>query len=193
MEKIIVKYFGPIRNIEILLKEITILIETASTGKGIITKLIPIFQNPIFRSKITFDNFNELLSNYNIDFKIERGTIIRYDFNDSFIEIKGRTIRSDFVSNNTGLLNPIYIPAERVFFSTIAQSIFGLMSSNISLPRWLIDFGDRFEQARNSLKKMNIEFLNAQYEYDDSADYIKLPNTSKIRLSQASSGRRNKF
>ena len=80
------------------------------------------------------------------------------------------------------------MPAERLFFSTISQSIFGLISGNISLPRWLIDFGARFEQARNSLKSFSIDFLQAKYEYNDRTDFVQLKNEVKIRLAQASSG-----
>lgn len=85
-------------------------------------------------------------------------------------------------------LNAIYIPAERVFFSTLSQSIFGLINSDISLPKWLIDFGAQFEKARSAIKRFPIKFLKANYELLDGIDFIELPDKTKIRLAQASSG-----
>jgi predicted ATPase len=188
MEKIRIENFGPLIKVEVIINDINIFIGTTSSGKSTVAKLISVFQNPLFRNSISPEHFNELLADYNIDFKIETNTYIRYDNQELFVEIKGKDIKSNFTSKKPDLINPIYIPAERVFFSTISQSIFGLMSGNISLPKWLIDFGAKFEQARNSLKKMDVDFLNAKYEYDGSNDYIHLPNKGKIKLSQASSG-----
>lgn len=188
MERIIIENFGPLTKAEVEIKDINIFIGTTSSGKSTVAKLISVFQNSVLKSKITFEDFNELLSDYNIDFKIENNTFIRYEDNGAFVEITKKSINSNFDKKEPSLLNPIYIPAERVFFSTISQSIFGLMSSNISLPKWLIDFGAKFEKARSSVRKMNVEFLKAKYEYDESTDYIQLSNSNKIKLSQASSG-----
>ena len=188
MEKIKIENFGPLNKVEVLIKDINIFIGTTSSGKSTVAKLISIFQSPVTKTKISFTEFNSLLADYNIDFKINDNTLIRYQNDEFYIELKGKTIKGNFRQDNSSKINPIYIPAERVFFSTISQSIFGLMSSNISLPKWLIDFGAKFEQARNSIKKFHVDFLNAAYEYDDRTDYIELPNKNKIKLSQASSG-----
>lgn len=188
-ESILIQQFGPITKAEVAIKDINIFIGTTSSGKSTVAKLISIFQTLVSRSTLSFRDFTKLLADYNIDFRIAPDTLIRYQRDQLSIELNGKNITfQGSVEKSSSVLAPIYIPAERVFFSTISQSIFGLMSSNISLPKWIIDFGARFEQARNSLKKLPVDFLKADYEYDDSTDYIQLRNSIKIKLSQASSG-----
>ncbi len=188
MKRIIIENFGLLLKAEIIINDVNVFIGPASSGKSTMAKLISVFQNPLFKPNASMDELNELFSAYNIDSKIGNKTYIRYDDGELFVEIKEKTIRSNFMSKGVGSTNLIYIPSERSFFPIITQSIFGLMSSNISLPKWLIDFGAKFEQARNSLKKMDVDFLNARYEYDGSNDYIYLSNNGRIKLSQASSG-----
>lgn len=188
MEKIRIENFGPLTKVEVSVKDINIFIGTTSSGKSTVAKLISIFQNPALKPGISFADFSSMLSDYNIDFNINDNTLIRFEKNEFHVEVKGKTIKSNFAKEKLPAIQPIYIPAERVFFTTISQSIFSLMSSNISLPKWLIDFGAKFEQARNSIKKFPVNFLNVAYEYDDRTDYIQLPNNNKIKLSQASSG-----
>ncbi len=187
MEKITIQHFGPIEQAEIIIRPITLFIGTTSSGKSTAAKLISIFQTlPAFGAESTI--LHRLLADYNIDFNITEKTSIVYQRDEYVFELKGSSIKNSFARHSvTGYL-PVYIPAERMFFSTISQSIFGLISSNISLPKWLIDFGARFEQARNSLKKLSIDFLQAGYEYDDRTDYVQTEDGVKIRLSQASSG-----
>lgn len=196
MEKLIVKNFGPLKSASIELKDINIYIGTTSSGKSTVAKLVSIFKNPTLRyTKDRLDYFKKSLSNFNIDFNIVSETLIRYEWNHFYYEIRGLSfssnIPSELVSADSGYagwLNPIYIPAERVFFSTLSQSVFGLINSDIALPKWIIDFGAKFESARNSIKQFPISFLKAKYEWKDGVDYIELENNTKIKLSQASSG-----
>lgn len=93
------------------------------------------------------------------------------------------------LAEEINLFDPVYVPAERVFFSSVSGSIFGLMRSNISLPECILDFGARFEQSRKNIKTLTLSFLDAEYVYDGTIDYVRLNNkTSSIKLSEASSG-----
>ncbi|MDM8175970.1 AAA family ATPase [Olivibacter sp. 47] len=196
MERLIVKNFGPLIDASIELKDINIYIGTTSSGKSTIAKLVSIFKSTSLRhTKERMDYFKKSLVNFNIDFDVSDDTFIRYEWNDSFYEIKDLSFNTNIsaelvgsTSKYQGYLNPIYIPAERVFFSTLSQSVFGLINSDIALPKWLIDFGAKFESARSSIKQFPISFLNAKYEWKDGNDYIELENKTRIKLSQASSG-----
>ena len=187
MEKISINNFGPILNAEVLIRDINIFIGTTSSGKSTVAKLISLFKGIASKPDIKYPQFNKLLADYNIDFSIARNTLIRYQKDNFSIEIVHQSF--SYTSPPAFIaVNPIYIPAERMFFSTISQSIFGLINSNVSLPKWLIDFGAKFEQARNSIKKISIPFLDVDYEYSDGTDYVQLANNISIKLSQASSG-----
>src|SRR5690606_38465608 len=156
--------------------------------KTTVAKLVSIFKSKMLRENATYKQFTQLRSDYNIDFQINKDTLIRYQHDELYYEVTGQSLDSNHTQNGNNLVEPIYIPAERVFFSMISQSIFGLINSNISLPKWLIDFGARFEKSRSAMKQLSIDFLQATYEYADGMDYIELPQATKIKLSQASSG-----
>ncbi len=189
MEKINIENFGPIRRAEIVLRDINIFIGTTSSGKSTVAKLVSIIKSADTRNGFTYNKFIQLLADYNIDFEITGSTVISYTSDTLTLEIRNQQISVIPVSGKLNkAYNPIYIPAERMFFATISRSIFSLINSNVSLPKWLIDFGAKFEKARNSIKRFPIGFSNASYTYDDGTDYIRLPNGVTIRLSQASSG-----
>ncbi|MCT1525045.1 AAA family ATPase [Sphingobacterium hotanense] len=190
MERLIIKRFGPLRDVDIELKNINIFIGTTSSGKSTIAKLISIFKGGVLdgQSPDALQTFSKLLANYNIDFQIYPDTLIRYENDDLFYEIEGTEFRSNISKNNIRSLNPIYIPAERVFFATLSQSVFSLINSDVALPKWLIDFGAKFESARTNIKELSINFLDIQYQWKDGTDYIKVADQTTIKLSQASSG-----
>lgn len=200
-EKIYIKNFGPISDVELEIKDINIFIGTTSSGKSTVAKLISVFKGDQLHYKQEWFNgsmeersnfilqFNKLLVSYNIDFPIKRDTLIRYENNGIFYEIKSGFIASNYsLYNTSGYCNAIYIPAERNFFSTLSQSIFSLISSDIALPKWLLDFGKKFENARRDIKSLDIGFLDIKYKFSEGNDIIELKNKETITLSQASSG-----
>jgi predicted ATPase len=80
MEKLIVKNFGAIRNVELQLKDLTIFIGETGTGKSILAKLVSIFRNTDFWEgdirNVEF--FKSSLGYYQIANFLEPGTIIEY-------------------------------------------------------------------------------------------------------------------
>lgn len=190
MERLIVKQFGPLKKVDIELKDINIYIGLTSSGKSTVAKLISIFKSGSFvinSHSLAF--FKKSLGNYNIDFEINKDTVIRYETDDFYYEISDSEFKTNVdTAAHTKPLNPIYIPADRVFFATFSQSIFSLISSDIALPKWLIDFGAKFENARTHIKELTIDFLQAKYRWQDGTDYIQVSDQTTIKLSQASSG-----
>jgi len=79
MEKLIVKNFGAIRNIEIDLKDLTIFIGKTGTGKSTLAKLVSIFRSADFWVS-DMDNavFSENLAYYQIDNFLESSTSMEY-------------------------------------------------------------------------------------------------------------------
>jgi predicted ATP-dependent endonuclease of OLD family len=189
MEKISIQNFGPIIQVEIELKDINIFIGKASSGKSTVAKLFCVFKEAAFRLGITYEKFIQLLTDYKIDFDITSATKIRYENSGMLIEVNNSEIHSNIgESKFDKAFNPIYIPAERMFFAAVSDSIFSILRGGIQLPKRLIDFGAKFEQARNSIKRFSIDFLNLEYEYTGHTDYLKFRDGKRIRLSEASSG-----
>lgn len=92
------------------------------------------------------------------------------------------------VGTDTSLNQTSYIPAERNLLSMVGESVFGLLSNNVSIAAAVKGFGSEFETARKQLKQLAIDFLDAEYKYTDSANVLTLENGTEIKLEQASSG-----
>jgi predicted ATPase len=89
----------------------------------------------------------------------------------------------DHIFNN----NSVYIPAERIYLSMVSESIFNIIKGNIKLANCIVKFAKLFEDARKIVKKLDIEFLDVKYEYDEE-NKILLKNNAKILLEKSSSG-----
>ena len=92
------------------------------------------------------------------------------------------------ILKNSLTKDPIYIPSERIFISTISESLFGLSNNKIALPQCIIDFGTLFENHRKTTPNLNIDFLNIKYANKNNSDKIILDKKTEIKLSESSSG-----
>ncbi|MEJ5995179.1 AAA family ATPase [Pedobacter sp. Du54] len=201
IERIRVENFGPIKQIDIQIRDINVFIGTTSSGKSTVAKLIAIFQNKdiLFRANWeknrelptnTLIEFRRLLVAYNIDYNIAKDTLIRYELDGLYCEISHGAVISSTFSPYSSIIytNPVYMPAERVFYSTLSESIFSLITNDVAIPRWLAEFGSRFEKARREISTLDLSFLGASYGFENGEDVISLTNGDSIKLSQASSG-----
>jgi predicted ATPase len=99
MEKLIVKNFGAIRNIEIQLKDLTIFIGETGTGKSTLAKLVSIFRNTDFweGDVRNIEFFKRKLGYYQIANFLEPSTYIEYQSEIDFYFIYNEgEIRQDF-------------------------------------------------------------------------------------------------
>jgi len=80
MEKLIVKNFGAIQNVELQLKDLTVFIGETGTGKSILAKLVSIFRSTDFweGDVRNVEFFKRKLGYYQIASFLELGTIIEY-------------------------------------------------------------------------------------------------------------------
>lgn len=92
------------------------------------------------------------------------------------------------VRDEIEIFNPLYIPAERIVLSMVAESVFGLLKNDISLAKCIKDFGSRFESARKELKDVKIGLLNANFRYSGKENILTLEDGTSIKLEHASSG-----
>jgi AAA15 family ATPase/GTPase len=201
IERIIVKNFGPIKHVDLEIKQVNIFIGKTSSGKSTVAKLLAIIKNSAFQYQINFHRigsddpgnsikeFKKLLNFYNINYKLSPGTLIRYEQGDLFCEFQNNRFYSNFgLYSFLPEINPVYIPAARSFFSALSQSIFSLITNDIALPKALTEFGSKFEIARRDSKSLSVDFLNITYKFVDGEDFIEMNNGESIKLSQASSG-----
>jgi hypothetical protein len=109
-----------------------------------------------------------------------------YEHIKTVIEILGSFYMN--IRDEIEIFNPLYIPAERIVLSMVAESVFGLLKNDVSLAKCIKDFGSRFESARKQLKEVKIGLLNASYKYSDRENILTLEDGANIKLEHASSG-----
>jgi len=290
MEKIIIKNFGPIKDVELEIKDINVFIGSTSSGKSTVAKLIAIFKDSAdLVNTDNFDIFTELLSDYNINYSIGDTTFIKYENNEYSLQIENQSVASnlpikelasalepiremmpvlvpfiksiingkgsinklyslilliidqfdlekievqsqkdnkkvkriqellervkknknqfatgdysslqeaisdmkglnDLISNPFGLGKTIYIPAERILLSMVAESVFGLMDNDVSIAKCIKKFGARLESARKIHSNFSVPFLDIDYTYSDKSNFITFKDGAKVKLEQVSSG-----
>jgi predicted ATPase len=105
------------------------------------------------------------------------------------------------------ITEPIYIPTERFLISTISNSLFGLMSNNINLPKTLTEFGNKYAKAStqdakedhrfirkesyvSGMKKSKyIELFDLHFQHKDGQDFlIDTKNNYMVNLRESASG-----
>jgi predicted ATPase len=117
------------------------------------------------------------------------------NIDDKQMDVVFTKLLSPFIENETTKeflhisKTPIYVPAERAFFSTISEVLFGLISNDIALPKFLTSFGSEFEKARKEFTSFKISFLDGiEYKYENGQNLVSTRDGNFILLSESASG-----
>ena len=203
MERLIVKNFGPLKDIDIELNKINLFIGENGSGKSVLAKIVTIvlnFNNHLIDEKRLFKKFKE----YHIDFFTKK-TIIQFFIGQTLcFEIKNKKIKStgqQFVNEHPIIqfeikkvqdrlidenkLTTQYIPAERNLISLFNQSIYSFLSYDIPLPKFILSFFSEFEKARKEITELS--FLDVKYVHSEK-DRIYYDEDNFLHLEHSSSG-----
>lgn len=199
-ERLIVKSFGPVKELDIAFKAITILIGDQGTGKSCIAKLFSMFkwlekELVMQRQKSSYyelyNRFSTMLCKYHrIESFIKEETYIRYEGEKYSFEYDNSKFH---VFDNGGdiqlLPKIIYIPAERTILS-VAENKSRLLKE---LPDSCDTFHDAFSDAKKNFKSgYDLPFGELHYEYDSLNDISRISGkgyeNNPIKLTHASSG-----
>ena len=204
-----VKNFGVLKDVNIELNKINLFIGENGSGKSVLAKLITIVTSFDKYSDIFFDEFSkfdinfidndtfiELTDNNYIIFTIKNKEII---FNDKVLETISNIDKTKEFLNT--LENPDnisideimpkrfisqYIPAERNLVSLLNKSIYSLITSDIPLPKNLLNFAGQYEKARNNIKEL--ELLGMKFKSQNADDRIYYNEDEFLPLEYSSSG-----
>ena len=178
MDRLIVKNFGPLKDIDIKLNKINIFIGENGSGKSVLAKLVNLLNNPLLGI--------ELFQDYNIDY-FQDDTIIKYTANDRsyFMAFEGRKQFTNDVTQ-CGNSTSQYIPAERTLISIFNKYVTTFITADIPLPKFLLNFSSQYIRARESIQKLNL--LNVEYQLKNGQEYIFYNNKESLLLEHSSSG-----
>jgi predicted ATPase len=217
MEKLIVKNFGAIKNVELQLKDLTIFIGETGTGKSLLAKLVSLFRSTDFWEgnvrQVEF--FNRKLAYYQIANFLEPSTYIEYQSESGFYFIyKDTEVHQDFSDKLLKHLQKlgqikenkiikfindlvrgtfkevIYIPAERGVVSFLSEKYAALEREKLIglFPEILLDFTGTFNKVSSIIKKLYIGLFDVTYQKENGKDYVILPNNKPFLLSESASG-----
>jgi len=214
MNRLIVKDFGPLKDVDIKLSKINLFIGENGSGKSILAKIIAIVTDipNLYDIKDDEEKILKKFANYNINFITEKSRIEYYIDNERFFVLEYGRISTYLLNNyfkndiipeelrKLPAFEPMgdimatikfiskssqYIPAERNLISLFSKSLSTLISAEVPLPKFLLHFTSEFEKARNEIKEL--EFLNIKY-INDTKDKIYYNKTDYLDLEYASSG-----
>ncbi|MEY3219954.1 MAG: hypothetical protein RIT27_1311 [Pseudomonadota bacterium] len=260
-ERLIVKNFGPLKDVDIELKDIMVFIGPQASGKSTLAKILYLINDHLKLSlgmvldDIDIDDIDiqENLKRFNINFSSEKteiyykikdfvscsikNTKLTFDLSLKTINIfkqireaieklenpspqifnnvkkfsfvpHSSNIKKSNINKTSQPVSPIdrfnmqeeailehfaeestYIPAERNTISSLSDSLMGVLAAGVSIPKFILDFGSKFEIARKNLITVYIDFLNITYEHSFGiGNRVFISPEQSISLSEAASG-----
>ncbi len=205
MERLIVKNFGPLKDVDIELNKINLFIGENGSGKSVLAKIITIIlnlKNHTIDEKTLFKKFQEYYISFftnetviqffireTLSFEIRDkkiNSMVMFNDLDPIIQYEIRKVQDRMIS--TTKLTTQYIPAERSLISLFNKSLSTLILEEVPLPKFLLRFSSEFEKAGNELKEL--EFLNVKYVNGDGLDRHKVyfNDENYLPLENSSSG-----
>lgn len=206
-ERLVVKSFGPVRDLNITFKKVTLFIGDQGTGKSCVAKLFSMFkwlEKVLSQKKYKlnyFEQYNRFLTKLCPYHRIEsfiqpdselmfESPLYRFEYKNGSFRIydrneeAGHSRRND--TNEVGISKIMYVPAERSIVS-VAENKTKLLKE---LPDSSETFSDEFVNAKKFFKSgYELPFEGLHFEYDslNEVGWISDGNY-KVRLINASSG-----
>ncbi|WP_426091075.1 AAA family ATPase [Flavobacterium sp. DSR3-2] len=84
----------------------------------------------------------------------------------------------------------IYIPAERSFLHLISENALGLINNNIQIPKHLLEIGQEYEKAIQTIKELPLNIINKNFKYkrEGKTSYIYHNESERVDLLESASG-----
>lgn len=200
MKHLVIRHFGPIKEVDMDLRRVNIIIGPQSSGKSTILKIacfcdwmerqIELTQNP---DKYCDSNFfiENLIGFHKLEGYLQQETYIRYENDAVSFDYSEKNKKCTFKWNEAKRwkykrIKIAYIPAER----NLVAAIPNWYQVNMNKDN-ILDFMKEWEFARKAfLKGEQILDLPVKYEYNayNQGDRIKLENGKELDLTVASSG-----
>lgn len=196
-ERLIVKSFGPVKDLDVIFKKVTLFIGDQGTGKSCVAKLFSMFkwtEKVLSQKKYKlsyfeqYNRFQKMLCKYHrIESFVNECSYIKFegDLYD-FLYENGNFSVIDKNHEIKGISKVMYVPAERSIVS-VAENKSKLLKE---LPDSSETFSDEFVNAKKFFQNgYNLPFEGLRFEYDSLNDAGWIHGVDyKVRLINASSG-----
>lgn len=198
MKNLVIKNIGPVKDIDINLNKVNILMGPQSSGKSIIAKIISYCQwvekRFILDGEYKYDFLDQFIEFHRIDINyFNEESFFKYESNFISITHSGLEKEDKIIQKSENLeyqkSKNIYIPAERNFVSVI-PNLGKFKESNDNIMSFLYDWYDtkKTYSKTNSLPILNLDVQYHHIEEKDADMLTLLSNEKEISLKNASSG-----
>jgi len=199
MDRLIVKNFGPLKDVDIELNKINLFIGENGSGKSVLGKLVTIVLNTfynVFEEELIAKKFID----YNIDYINENSVILYIKNNKTLLSLENKKFDVQLINDysSSDSLNDYieetaiahttsqYIPAERNLISLFNKYVTTFITADIPLPKFLLNFSSQYVRAREEIKELNL--LNVKYKFQSDQERIFYNNEDYLLLERSSSG-----
>ena len=195
MKKITIRNFGPIREAEIEMARMNVLVGPQSIGKSCVLKIAAFLSWLEKRIELTQDPEGVLKNAYKTHFieyyglydYNQKDTYIKYETKLMVIEYKSQTMTMEWKKErwNYHRSRISYIPSERNLIATISNW------AKVDVNDSLLEYFSGWDEARKSRRKgIDILSTGVQYSYkkESDLDVVRLKNGKDLLLSETSSG-----
>lgn len=195
MKKITIRNFGPIREAEIEMARMNVLVGPQSIGKSCVLKIAVFLSWLEKRIELTQDPEGVLKNAYKTHFieyyglydYNQKDTYIKYETKLMVIEYKSQTMTMEWKKErwNYHRSRISYIPSERNLIATISNW------AKVDVNDSLLEYFSGWDEARKSRRKgIDILSTGVQYSYkkESDLDVVRLKNGKDLLLSETSSG-----
>jgi len=195
-EKLTVRHFGPVSNLDIIIRPMTLFIGTQGSGKSTIAKLLTFCRESLRADSIDTLNYTKRLQDFGINDYLQQDSYISYK-----LEGDERTIPNEVIYEDGKFIVKkdddqaadvqcfLYVPAERNLIGNMSEAIASMWSAQIPISSLLLNYMSQFERATKEFPFYEIPFFGVNYVKQDNRNMISLRDKDKLLpLSASSSG-----
>lgn len=185
-ERLVVRNFGPVRNLDIEIRPLTLFIGTQGSGKSTVSKLLAVCRDALYSDSASV-NFMKDFADYAIEDYFEEDTYFCY-YSGEF-QVKYENGGFSVPMNDRYKRETLYVPADRNLIGSLSNSLATIMTARVPLPTPLLEYMSLFERATKDSPKYEIPFFGVNYVKKDNRNMIELRGKDKtLPLSASSSG-----
>ena len=199
-ETLTIKKFGPIEDMTLELRAVTIFIGDQGTGKSTVAKVLSLVKEMFDlvledESKHTFKfkeyAFKQQLEIHGISNYIEKDSFIEFNDKENHFKYADEKIEVNHGKGESKIKNTRigeFIPSYREAAILLKDSLNAIAAVGTPLPKLFYFFGQRLVNAKKAKKRYDYnEILDVSYEFSEDSDVIIIKGGKRILIEDASS------
>lgn len=187
-ERLIVRNFGPITNLDIEIRPLTLFIGTQGSGKSTIAKLLTICRE-LAHIPDGIQKRDVIFHDYGLDEYFQDDSYFSYTINGIGVKYENGQFAFPLPDERTEIKSALYVLAERNLVGSLSEAVASMWSAKIPISSLLLECMGLFERAAKMFPRYEIPFFGVDYVRRDHRNMIELRGKNKLLpLSVSSSG-----